>query len=303
MKKIGIVLVNYDANEYTLSCLKSLSEVETGGLEAEVIIVDNNSSEPFKVVKDYGNFKTSLITNKKNEGFAKGTNIGIKEALRKGCEYILILNNDTTHDRNFLKALLSSIEKSSAGIVSPKIYFSKGREFHKDKYENKDLGKVIWYAGGIIDWKNVLASHRGVDEVDKGQFDEVYDSDFATGCAMLVGKEVFEKIGYFDERYFLYLEDLEFSVRAKKAGFGIGFAPSSLIWHYNAGSTGGSGSNLHDYFITRNRLLFGFKYAQPRAKMALVRESVKLLFLGRNWQKRGIMDFYLGRFGKGSLSL
>lgn len=301
--KIGIVLVNYNNNKLTLDCLESLSHVVAGDYDVEIIIIDNNSKPVIEIDRDYENIKTKLIRNKENFGFAKGSNIGIKEALKSGSEYVLILNNDTTHDKNFLINLTKRMKDKSVGIVSPKIYFSKGREFHKDRYKESDLGKVIWYTGGILDMKNVLASHRGVDEVDRGQFEEPIETDFATGCAMLVGKEVFEKIGFFDEKYFLYLEDLDFSQRAKIAGFKIFFEPSSLIWHYNAASTGGSGSNTQDYFITRNRMLFAMKYASSKTKLAILRESIKLLISGRKWQRRGILDYYLGRFGKGSFPI
>ena len=302
--KIGIVLVNYNQNEKTWDCLDSLSQVDKEGFSVEIFVVDNNSNPPLENKdKEYKNLEIKVIRNGENLGFAQGSNVGIKQALENGDEYILILNNDTTLDKNFLIKLLKAFKDISVGIASPKIYFSKGREFHKDRYEEKDLGKVIWYAGGILDMGNVLASHRGVDEVDRGQFDKVIETDFATGCCMLVKKEVFEKIGLFDGKYFLYLEDLDFSQRAKRAGFKIVFEPSSIIWHYNAASTGGSGSNLQDYFIARNRMLFGMKYASLRTKLALIRESLSLAISGRKWQKVGIRDFYIGRFGKGSFNL
>jgi len=116
---------------------------------------------------------------------------------------------------------------------------------------------------------------------------------------MFVNQRVFEKIGLFDERYFLYLEDLDFCQRAKLSGFKIIYAPQAKLWHKNAGSSTVGGS-LHDYFFTRNRLLFGTKYGRLRAKLALVRESLRLLVSGRPWQKIGVKDFYLRRFGQGS---
>ncbi len=186
-----------------------------------------------------------------------------------------------------------------AGAISPKIYFAKGFEFHKNRYKKEDLGKVLWYAGGKIDWKNMLGFHRGVDEVDIGQFSKLYETEFATGCCMLVKREVFERVGLFNNKYFLYLEDLDFSLKTRKKGFKIIYQPKAVMWHENAGSAGGSGSPLQEYFITRNRLLFGFKYAPLRTKIALFKESIKILAGGRTNQKKGIRDFYLRRFGKG----
>ena len=232
-------------------------------------------------------------------GFAKGHNLAIEFAIKHGADFVLILNNDVILEKNCLKELINSL-KDDVAIVSPKIYFAKGCEFHKDRYKDSELGKVIWYAGGEMDWGNVLASHRGVDEVDNGQFEKEVEIDFASGCCMLVSAKALEKVGLFDQRYFLYYEDNDFSQRIKKANYRIIYQPKAFLWHKNADSAGGSGSDLQDYYITRNRLLFGMEYAPLRSKIALIKESFKLLINGRKWQKRGVLDFYLRRFGKGS---
>ena len=115
---------------------------------------------------------------------------------------------------------------------------------------------------------------------------------------MLVKKEVFEKIGYFDEKYFLYLEDMDFCVRAEKAGFKIFFQPRAVIWHKNAKSTGGSGSSLQDYFITRNRLLFAVKYAKLRTKIAVFRQIASQF--QDTIKRKALIDFLKFNFGRGS---
>ena len=94
--------------------------------------------------------------------------------------------------------------------------------------------------------------------------------------------------------------NIEFIIRTKKSGYKIYFCPLSIVWHKNASSSGGSGSDLQDYYISRNRLLFAVKYAPFRSKIAVLRESLRLMFSGRKWQKAGILDFYLGKFGRGS---
>jgi GT2 family glycosyltransferase len=91
-------------------------------------------------------------------------------------------------------------------------------------------------------------------------------------------------------------------MRAIREGYRIVFAPRSIIWHKNAQSSGGSGSSLQDYYISRNRLIFGFKYAKLRARIALFKESMRLMLVGRVWQRKGIIDFYINRLGKGSFS-
>jgi len=159
---------------------------------------------------------------------------------------------------------------------------------------------VIWYAGGIIDWDNILAKHRGIDEVDRGQYEETSETPFATGCCMLIRKEVVEKIGLLDEKYFLYFEDVDYSLRAKKAGFKIVYFPKAHLWHKNAASSGKPGSATHVYYQTRNRLYFGFKYASLSTKKSLFFDSLKMI-MKNNLHKKACLDYYLGRMGKGDL--
>jgi GT2 family glycosyltransferase len=210
------------------------------------------------------------------------------------------LNNDTFVDKNLVDKMLASAENENVGLIVPKIYFAPGFEFHKKRYKESDLGHVIWYAGGKMDWGNLIGQNVGVDEVDHGQFGIKMETELATGCCFMVKTEVLNRIGFFDERYFLYYEDADFSERVKNAGYKIIFEPQAYLWHKNAGSSGGSGSELQDYYISRNRLIFGMKYAPTRTKIALFRESLKLLTAGRKWQRRGVMDFYIKNFGKGS---
>ena len=138
-----------------------------------------------------------------------------------------------------------------------------------------------------------------MDEVDNGQNNKEKEVDFATGSSMLIRCDVLRQIGLLDDKYFLYYEENDLCQRIKKVGYKIMYAPKSVVWHM-VGQATGVGSSLADYYIARNRLLFGIRWAPWRVKFALVRESVKLLFIGRTWQKRGVIDFYLGRLGKGS---
>ncbi len=308
MKDVSIITINYNSSKHTIALLSSLSHIGKKRISS-TIVVDNKSQD--ESVDKISSFLTKndvpnaiFIKNGKNRGFSGGNNDGINKALTGGCKYILLINNDTILDPNLIDELVASMEEDKEiGIVSPKIYFAKGYEYHKERYRESELGKVIWYAGGLIDWENVIGSHRGVDELDRGQFDKKSETDFASGCCMMIKREVFEKIGLFNEDYFLYYEDAEFSQRAKKMGFKIMYEPKGVLWHKNAGSTGGSGSSLQDYYISRNRLLFGMKYASLRIKTFLVKESFLLILKGRPWQKRGVIDFYLNRFGKGSYSV
>lgn len=299
MKKVFINTINYNTKEETLGCLESIKKLNKEGVDLHVLVIDNGV-EPFDVdEKKYSDINLKIIKTPENLGFSGGHNFGFKIVLEQGAEYVLVLNNDTILDKNLLQELLIPFKDEKVGATVPKMYFAPGFEFHKDRYKKEDIGKVFWYAGGNIDWGNVYSKHRGVDEVDHGQYDEEGETEFASGACILVKREVLENVGFFDHRYFMYFEDADWNVRIKKAGYKVLYAPKAILWHINAASSG-SGSKLHDYFITRNRMLFGFSHAPIRSRFALVRESLKLLLKGRSWQKIGIRDFYLRKFEKGS---
>lgn len=300
MTKVFVIVLNWNQPEVTIECLESIEKITPSGYELTTVIVDNGSTDDsLKKLSKFNRPGFVIIPNKKNLGFTGGNNVGIKYALTEGADYIIILNNDTLVHKNLITNLLDVARDPQVGAVSPLIYFAKGFEFHKDRYKKNDLGKVIWYAGGKIDWNNVYGSTRAVDEVDKGQFKKVEETDFATGTCMLLSSAALRKIGGFDDKYFMYYDDTDLSMRLKKANYKILFDPNSIVWH-KVSTSSGIGSKLHDYYTTRNRMIFGMKYASLRTKVALLRESINLLLNGREWQKIGIADFYFGNFGKGS---
>ena len=305
--KVSIVILNWNRAEDTIQCLKSISVLRIKNYELSIVVVDNGSDDISNLKRQISKLQLKsqnlkIIENKKNLGYAAGNNAGIKYALDTSADYIMILNNDTLVDRNLLVELIKVAEANSmAGAISPKIYFDPGFEFHKEKYDKRVLGKVIWYAGGKIDWKNVYGSGRGVDEIDNGKYDKIQETEYATGTCLFLRASAVKKAGMFDERYFMYYEDTELSLRLKKSGWKVMYIPEAIVWHKVAQSSG-IGSGLNDYYTTRNRMLFGMKYASLRTKFALLRESIKLLLTGRKWQGSGIKDFYLGNLGKGSFS-
>jgi len=309
VKKLSIVILNYNDFNLTKECvdsiLTSVKSSSSSGLQLEIVVVNNgpkNKISADQILSEQSELipNVTVINNNRNLGFTGGNNVGIKHALDYGADYIMLLNNDTLIKNPFWQSMINYLESNlEVGILGPKIYFAPGYEFHKNKYSEKDQGKVIWYAGGEIDWGNVYSSHRGVDEVDQGQYDEIDETDFISGCCLLGRRKVWEAVGLLEDKYFLYYEDSDYSMRVKKHGWKTVFFPKAKIWHKNAGSSQ-CGGVLQDYFITRNRLLFGMRWAPLKSKLALIRESIKLLFTGRKWQKIGIRDFYLGKFGRGS---
>lgn len=299
MLKIAIIVLNLNGLKNTIECLTSLQKLKVKNWQVNIIVVDNNSQDNSVSLIKKKFPEVQVILNKKNLGYAEGNNIGINYTLKKGIDFILLLNNDTLVDRNLLIGLIENSKKDNKiGIASPKIFFAPGHEFHKDRYGKEERGKVIWYAGGLMDWKNILPSHRGVDEVDQGQYDQVTKTDFATGCCILVKREVFEKIGLLDKKYFLYWEDVDICERAKRSGFKVVFIPQSVLWHKNASSAGGAGGNLSVYYQTRNRMLFAFKYATLKTKLAVLKEGIRKLIKGNITEKKAVKDFLLLKFGK-----
>lgn len=302
MKNLFISILNFNSKEQTIRCLDSINNLKADGFNLNVVLVDNGSSKELSLEEDFlSPISLRIIKAEENLGFAEGHNLGIRYAFGNGADYILILNNDATLKEDAVFEMINTAEEEkSALVVVPKIYFIKGHEYHKGRYKESELGKVFWYAGGRIDWQNVIGLHRGVDQVDKGQYDKKEETEYATGCCMLLKRKAIDEIGGFDKDYFLYYEDGDLSQKVTRKGYKIIYEPKAICFHENASSSGGSGSNLQDYYISRNRLLFGFKYAPLRSRVALVKESLRLLRSGRKWQKKGVLDFYKRKFGKGS---
>jgi len=301
MDKTAVIVLHYQNNEDTYACLNSFLLEHKKAKDFQTIVINNSVSENFSVLLQKKYPQIQLVENKENLGYAAGVNIGIKRALSENYRFIIILNNDTLLTKDTIIKLVKLAESdSSIGLISPKIYFTRGFEYHRNLYQENEKGTILWYAGGILDWANIYASHQGVDQVDKGQFDKIVETDFATGCCMLVTKEVIQKIGLFDEKYFLYFEDIDLSVRAKRAGFRVIYQPKACLSHKNASTSGKPGSLLHLYYQTRNRLYFGYKYASFRTKKALFFDSLRLLCTGGMCTK-AVFDYYLGKMGKGSI--
>src|SRR3989344_6483031 len=277
MNNTFLIIVHFGPVRLTVDCLKSIYQNHDAPL---TILVNNSLDNSLPgIIKEFKNIL--LLTPKTNLGFAGANNLAVKKAIAGGAQNVILLNNDTIIPAGFVAKITDfAVSHPSVGIISPKIYFAKGFEYHKNDYKKKDLGRVFWYAGGDIDWNNVYAKHRGVDQVDHGQFDTCLDTDFATGCAMLIKRQVIAKAGLINEKYFLYYEDVDYSLTVKQNGFKVVYFPGAFIWHKNAGSSQGPGSVLHQYYQTRNRLYFGFKFAPLRAKLALLRESFKHLAKG-----------------------
>ena len=295
MVKVALITVNYNGLKNTLDFLESLQKLDTKDLDVKTIVVDNGSSDSSvaEISKKFP--KADLVQTGYNKGFTGGFNKGLEYGTAWGADYFLLINNDTEiGSPDLLKNLIKTLEKNpSAGLVAPKIYFAKGYEYKKN-YSEKDLGKVIWYGGGSFDWDNVMSKHIGIDEVDSGQCDEIKETGFISGCCFLMKKEVLEKVAGFNEKLFAYFEDNDFLERVKSSGFKLFYNGHVFIYH-KVSQTAEIGSEFADYFTTRNRLIFGFKYAKTRTKFALFRQALGFLIFGRAMQKRGVLDFFFNK--------
>lgn len=300
MDLISIIIVDYNTPKDTKECLVSLGKVKTSDFRFNVIVVDNASKEILSVANDERYPDVEVIRSESNLGFTGGNNLGISYAVKKyQSDYFLLLNPDTVVDPDFLNHLYQALKKDpQAGIAGSKIYFHRGFEYHAKSYKREERHNVLWYAGGSVDWDNLVSFHRGVDEVDRGQFDAQTDSDFVTGCSLLIKREMIERVGILDKKYFLYSEDVDYSLRVKKAGYKVLFCPKSIVWHKIGRSTGGSGSKLQQYYQTRNRLLLAFRYGPLKSKVLGVRLMSQWLAKGESGERQGVADFLLGKFGK-----
>jgi GT2 family glycosyltransferase len=296
-RRLFVIIVNWNGKRDTLVCLESLLHIREFSSEISIIVVDNGSTDGSVETIKKAYPRATVLETGKNLGFTGGNNFGISFALSHGADFVWLLNNDTVVEKNVL-SFLSVFDDPAVGACGSKIYFAKGHEYHHDRYLLQERGHVIWYAGGLIDWNNIYASHRGVDEVDQGQYDLVEETQFITGCSFVVRSSVIQKVGLLNNRFYLYLEDLDWSLRIQRAGWKTMYAPSSIIWHSNAGSTGRPGNPTHEYYFTRNRLFIGFKYGKMRTKIALIREGVTFVFGNSVIRRRAVLDALFNRFGK-----
>lgn len=298
--KLAIITINYNGLADTIDLLESLKKAKKEyHFNIQVYVIDNASSDDSVDVLARRFPEIRLIESPTNLGFAAGNNLGIKQALKEKADWIMLINNDTLIDESLFKNLYKSpLQDKKVGALGGLIYFAKGFEFKK-RYKKEDLGKVLWFAGGSLDWNNIYGTSDLVDQVDNKQIKTIKETDFITGAFLITRRDVLKKAGLFDEDYFMYFEDVDLCHRVFQKGYKLLVDPSLKIWHKVAQSSG-IGSPLNDYFITRNRLLFGLKYATLRTKIALIREAIKFIFTGRNAQKTAIKDFFTGNLGKGS---
>lgn len=238
--KTAVVIVHYGPLATTKSCIDSLltKDPDVG----KIIVVNNNVSNISAA--DFADKNIIVLNNGRNLGFAGGVNKGITYALSHGTQEILLLNNDTLVKGPFLKQLRKDFESNSKlGIVGPAISFKKGK-------------KTVYDLGGDVDFLFGRTSHTEVAKIEKGSLSPV---TYVTGAAMLIRRDIFEKIGLFDDTFFLYYEDVDFCLRAQKAGFSVAVNASVCVYHLLS-KTIGKVNPFAVFHQTRSAVVFGKKY-------------------------------------------
>ncbi len=220
---VEVVLVNWNSFDDTSDCIRSLSEAEYPNLS--ITVVDNGSTDDSLERLKSTHPNVNYIVSDCNRGFSGGNNLGIRHALEAGAEYVLLLNNDTRVKPDFLTPLVKTAESTpNAGVVTGKILVEG------------TTPPEVWCAGGEYDLfrgRGIYYGHQGADsgEQDTGQYDTRKRVDLASGCLMLIRREVFNRVGYLPEEYFFGGEEWDFSASVREAGYEIWYVPESQIWH------------------------------------------------------------------------
>lgn len=246
--KVSIIVLTWNSYDVTRDCLISLQKIDYPVFE--VVLVDNGSVDPSSAQKLAQEFpEIRLIRNEQNLGFTGGNNVGMRDALARGTDYLLLLNNDTIVSPDFLSKLVPVAESDGAiGMVNPKIYY----------FEPPDK---LWYAGGkYVRWKT-FPIHFGLRKQDDGSYNQTQEVSFVTGCALLVKAGVAQKIGLLDDTFFLSYEDVDWSARAVEAGYKAMYVPASVIWHKDSYDTKKNfGLARREFYNMRNAVLCARKH-------------------------------------------
>ena len=236
MKSLTVVVLSWNGLVLTRDTLRSLEACAVPeSWRLRVLVVDNASGDgsPQMVRDEFPGVE--LLALPENRRFAGGNNEGLRRALDAGADAVMLLNNDVVADPKMIAKLLAALdEQPDAGAAAPLIYFAPPSD-------------RIWYGGGRCRPWLAHSSHRGLRDRDRGQYRSIEDTGYLTGCCLLATAEAWRKVGLLDERYFIYAEDADWSLRARAAGFRLLFVPTARLWHRvsasSANAAGGSSMN------------------------------------------------------------
>jgi hypothetical protein len=240
--KFLIILLNYNNWEDTLDCISSLKNCNID--DSNILVIENCSSDESleKLITNVPGVK--IIRSEKNLGFTGGNNLGIKYACENKFDYAIVLNNDTiVEDKNAIEMLINEMDKN------PDVTLGTGRIYY---YQQKDM---IWYDGGkLIKWRGMAIHYNYSKSVNVVKLkDDLKEIDFISGCFMCIRLSDITKLGYMDENFFIYLDDIEYSARAVRKNLKLSYFPEVVIYHKARGE--GIQTNRMVYYSIRNRRL------------------------------------------------
>ena len=292
--KVAVVVLNWNGKSDTLKCLESLNDSTHRDLA--IIVVDNGSVDGSPEALRQACPHATVIENGVNLGYAEGNNVGMRHALGNGAESVLLLNNDTVVAPDAIAVLVEALASDpSIGLISPMIYYHA----EPDK---------IWFGGA--EWQSPKAHfrHKGARKTDaEHPVARGAETDYASGCALVIRSEVIAKIGLIDPRFFLTWEETDWSYRVRKSGYRVVMGPGAKVWHKVSSSfEGGGKGSIYQYYYTRNRFLWIEKNLRgaekARAYVRCVRElwwdvSAGERSAARSARLRGARHYILRRFG------
>ncbi|HYX30380.1 MAG TPA: glycosyltransferase family 2 protein [Pyrinomonadaceae bacterium] len=267
---VYIVVLHWRDDARTAPLLKSLQEISYSNFR--VLVVDN-CSQNGSVERLQSQFPASdFISNEANLGFSRGCNRGIRVALERGSDYVVLLNNDMQVEPDFLEAAVAAGENDrTIGLVTGKILFG-------------DRRNVIWQAGGRIDGFKIQGIPRGWNEIDEQQFDQEENTFWASGAMLLIPRRTLETVGLLPEEYFFGVEEWDYSTAVRKAGLAIRYVPRFKGYHHAGASYKAGDPVLIVYNGIRNKLVYAEKYLSPPAWV--VWKIMFRCYLALSWPKK-----------------
>jgi GT2 family glycosyltransferase len=235
-----VIVLSWNGREDTERCLDALAKVSEPPVR--VVCVDNGSTDgSVEAVRDR-HPEVHLIENGRNLGFAGGCNVGIRWALAQGAEWLVLVNNDAVIAPDAIAEFAAAAEqRPEAGILAGKLYYA-------------DRPYRVWYAGQrFLAWLGYSGRHRGEGRRDRPRYRHASATDRANGALMAISRAAIESVGMLDENLFAYVEDIDFSLRARAAGFEILFVPTARAWHRVGASSASLAHN--SYYGTRNMVV------------------------------------------------
>lgn len=266
-KRVYIIILNWNNWQETVDCIESCQKLAYPHFV--ILIVDNGSTDDSEEILKREFPGIQLIQTGQNLGYSGGNNTGIRHALERGADYVWLLNNDTVVDPHCLAKMVQAAEEDEKiGIVGSKIFYHRPPD-------------TLWYAGGDIDLAaGGLTRHIGQDEKDHGKYDRAGETGYITGCSLLARKEMIASIGPLEEKYFLYFEDADWSLRARQQGWRLFYQPEARLWHKEGAQSERSYANHFIYYFIRNRFFFVRRFApQNMVRCHLLQVKTSLFFL------------------------